>query len=827
VSLLFALFSPAWASDVLIPEATPASMEDFSVSYTVYSMVVSALENEGLSVDDGDEIREWAGDIADGCALLDDCPANLFSRSEARLALVLTIGQNSRGLNVEAKFFGADDSAPLKVLRQGVAGGGEQEFSKKLARTAAEMLPLLPERSLGKGRKSSSKATAKVEPEEAREEASPAATGTWSSRYGSSQVEELDEPPVKSSKSSKASKYDDELDEPPVKSTKSSKSSKASKYDDEFADLVDEPDEEVERAVKEPEPLPKTSKSSKVAASTKGKTSTKSKAAKPPPPPEPDPEIDFSDDEDFVYVEEKPKQKGPKIDLYEDDDLVAAEFELSRSDAAASKAEAAAAKIDAKRRSEDDQKKKLVAEAHERELKAAGEAAAKAAAEEKKLAEAEARRAEEERREEERREKAAQAEAAEAAKAKVAAAKEADKKAKAEAEAKAAAEAAAEAEAKAAAEADAAEAARVVSPLDLGDDEDEDLDLPAEKPESKAPAVSTAAEEEEEDLLAPAPRTEAKAEAKKEEKKEGKKEEAPASAKREKAEKAKKAEKTEKAETSKKSAESPATGAAARFAGDASAAQERARMGIPWADYARYRDSGQDQQAWLQAAKVHAGHGYVEASGGYALGDVDRGYGVRVAIDGDFNSTAVSSWTGSGASEGGAPVGRIAVGYVPSWFLDTSVAFGVQGGQKHLNTGWYCPDACESTESETPYAAVDAAQLEIEPRVRILPLATGLVKPYGLVGFDISFYDAFHIPDENSAVKYPDVAAGVALGATAGAGVMIDPTPNLSVLVEVPFSYILSDGTARSIDPGLPLVPSELDRNGWTLRFVAGVQVRL
>ena len=125
MSLLFALFSPAWASDVLIPEATPASMEDFSVSYTVYSMVVSALENEGLSVDDGDEIREWAGDIADGCALLDDCPANLFSRSEARLALVLTIGQNSRGLNVEAKFFGADDSAPLKVLRQGVAGGGE------------------------------------------------------------------------------------------------------------------------------------------------------------------------------------------------------------------------------------------------------------------------------------------------------------------------------------------------------------------------------------------------------------------------------------------------------------------------------------------------------------------------------------------------------------------------------------------------------------------------------------------------------------------------------------------------------------------------------
>lgn len=250
-------------------------------------------------------------------------------------------------------------------------------------------------------------------------------------------------------------------------------------------------------------------------------------------------------------------------------------------------------------------------------------------------------------------------------------------------------------------------------------------------------------------------------------------------------------------------------------------------MGVPWGDYGRYRDSGLDEAAWLKQAKVHAGHGYVEAVGGYTLGDVDRGYGVRVAIDGDFNSTAVSSWTGSGASEGGAPVGRIAVGYAPSWFLDTSVAFGVQGGQKHLNTGWYCAEACESTESETPYAAVDAAQFNIEPRARLFPLATGLVKPYGVVGFSLSFYDAFHIPDENSAVKYPDVAAGISMGPTAGLGVMIDPTPNLSVLVEVPFTYVVSDGTESRIDANVPLVPDQLDQNGWTLRFVAGVQARL
>ena len=269
------------------------------------------------------------------------------------------------------------------------------------------------------------------------------------------------------------------------------------------------------------------------------------------------------------------------------------------------------------------------------------------------------------------------------------------------------------------------------------------------------------------------------------------------------------------------------TGAGAKYASDPEAVKERARMGIPWNDYARYRDSGLDQAAWLKSAKVHAGHGYVEAVGGYALGDVDRGYGVRVAIDGDFSSTGVSSWTGSGASEGGGGVGRIAVGYVPSWFLDTSVAFGFQGGQKHLNTGWYCADACESTESETPYAAVDAAQFSIEPRARLLPLATGLVKPYGVVGFNLSFYDAFHIPDENSAVKYPDAEAGLTLGPTAGLGVMIDPLSNLSVLVEVPFTYNVVDGTKSAIDDSVPLAPEQLEQNGWTLRFVAGVQARL
>ena len=260
----------------------------------------------------------------------------------------------------------------------------------------------------------------------------------------------------------------------------------------------------------------------------------------------------------------------------------------------------------------------------------------------------------------------------------------------------------------------------------------------------------------------------------------------------------------------------------------AAAQAERAQMGVPWGDYTRFKASGLDQKAWLERAQVHTGRGYVEIGGGYALGDVDRGYGVRVGINDQFENTSVSTWTGAASSaSGGGVVGRIAVGYVPAWFLDTQVAVGIQSGQKHLNVGWYCGAACKPTSDETEYAAVDATQLTIEPRARILPLATGLFKPYGLVGFDISLYDSFHIPDENSDVQYPDAAAGAAFGPTVGAGVMVDPMSPISVVFEVPFTYILSDGTASDIDEGLSLTPITREKSGWVLRFVGGVQVRL
>ena len=369
------------------------------------------------------------------------------------------------------------------------------------------------------------------------------------------------------------------------------------------------------------------------------------------------------------------------------------------------------------------------------------------------------------------------------------------------------------------------EKAPAIKPLDLGDDED----LTPKAKEAKKVEKAVEAKPEKVGGLFGKKDEEPKAE---------KKAAAPDTTKKTTAEPAESktvakapAEKTTapKPETTVKEPKEPATpSAASRFAGDTAAADERTRMGVPWGDYAKYKDSGLDEKAWLQKAQVHAGHAYLEVAGGFAMGDVDRGYGVRVAIDGEYQNTAVSSWAGSGTSaSGGGPTGRIAVGYTPTWYLDTSVAFGLQGGQKHLNVGWYCGDLCKDAEAETDYPSVDATQLVIEPRARVLPLATGLVKPYGLVGLNLSIYDAFHIPDENNDVNYPDAAGGVSFGPTVGAGVMIDPVSPVSILVEVPFTIVAADGSTSSTDSSLPLTPTTLEHSGWVLRLTAGVQVRL
>lgn len=514
--LLAAIFSsaPAAAGDVLVPEATPASLSDFQYAYMVYSFVVSALEDRNLDVLDGDEIREFAGGNADACADSDECPANLWSSSDAPMAVVLVVGQADDALSTEVRYYSADQAEPVKVIRETVAFGAEVAFANRVAKVAADLHSMLPARASGLG----------------------------------------------------------EIGEKP------------------------------------------------------------------------------ESDQDLRTFDDDPPD-GPSAE-----DAARAE----RAQAAARKAEAEQAAAEAKR-----------------------VAAAKKAASDKKAAD--------------------------------------EKKA-------------------------------------------------AEKAAS-----------------------------------------------------AKKAESTAPARSSSTTREPTRVSTATTYADDPRAVEERRKMGIPWWDYARYRDSGMDSSAWLKKAQVRAGKGFVEVTAGYAMGDVDRGYGTRVALDENFASTGTSSWTGPGAGEGAT--GRLAVGYAPAWFLDTSVAVGLQGGKKYLNVGWECPK-CDPPTSETPYPAVDATLLYIEPRARLFALASGYVKPYALAAFSITIHDGFHIPDASGAVDYADVDGGATFGPTFGIGTLIDPISPLSIVLEVPFTYIVEDASTSTNDPSMTLAPDVLSANGWVLRFSAGVGVR-
>ncbi|MFZ5482211.1 MAG: hypothetical protein ACOZNI_35950 [Myxococcota bacterium] len=268
-------------------------------------------------------------------------------------------------------------------------------------------------------------------------------------------------------------------------------------------------------------------------------------------------------------------------------------------------------------------------------------------------------------------------------------------------------------------------------------------------------------------------------------------------------------------------------------------AEERRKMGVPAATYLAYKASGMPRAEWLEKARVRSGKVFVELGGGWAMGDVDRGYGVRVGVvrqgdTDDFVQEGISEWSGDGAGQ--APGFFAAVGYAPTWFLETSVAGGGQFGQKHLSTGWECviPEECED-DPTTPeddtlsvYAppSVQALQLVIEPRVRVVPLPTGVVKPYALVAFTLLYHDGFEVQDLE-VIDYPDADGGASFGVTGGLGISIDAAAPFSFFAEVPATLLLSGDERVSTDPSLTQKPEPLEGVDTLIRFCGGISVRM
>jgi hypothetical protein len=254
--------------------------------------------------------------------------------------------------------------------------------------------------------------------------------------------------------------------------------------------------------------------------------------------------------------------------------------------------------------------------------------------------------------------------------------------------------------------------------------------------------------------------------------------------------------------------------------------EERRRMGIPAGAYARYRASGLTREEWLTRARVRTGRGFLDVAGGWGIGDVDRWYSVRLRVEeqGDaFTTVGTSSLIGR--STGQAPTFGFTLGYAPTWFLDTSVTLSLQYGAKHMDTGWEWLERSEPQQEELTYEPAGALQGLIEPRVRLYPVATGVVKPYMFVGLGVLVFDGFQVVDSEF-IDYPDAAGGATVGPTGGLGLAVDAVSWVSLFAEVPAMY-LPPSEQGVTDGEVGLSPSTRSESGYIVRFVGGISVRL
>jgi len=270
------------------------------------------------------------------------------------------------------------------------------------------------------------------------------------------------------------------------------------------------------------------------------------------------------------------------------------------------------------------------------------------------------------------------------------------------------------------------------------------------------------------------------------------------------------------------------------FEKDLAQAQAGAKkLGVPLGAYERYEASGLSAKEWKAKARVRARTFFVEGAAGWAVGDTDRAYGVWADLEeseeGQFiistdstGAQVVSTWEGSGRGEGGGSglAAWGAVGYAPTWWLEVSAAVGIQQGKKYLEAGWECTQ-CATPIEEVPFDPVTGTQLWIQPKFRFIPVPTGVLKPYALVGGDVALYDGF-VPDTD-VVDFPNAEGGTNWGVSLGAGLFVDAVPHLSFFAEVPFSLTLSP-LWRSFDhPGVATQPAGIPGQGGVFRFTGGV----
>ncbi len=142
----------AFAGDLLVPSATPRSPEDQVVAASFHAQVLRAALQANVTVDDPAAIRNWIGE-AEGEACYsrpDRCPGNLWVHTQARVAMVMSVGVATDGsLEVEARYFAYGSPKPIHVHTDRVPPG-DSRFPERLVANAVEILQLTPARAAPK-----------------------------------------------------------------------------------------------------------------------------------------------------------------------------------------------------------------------------------------------------------------------------------------------------------------------------------------------------------------------------------------------------------------------------------------------------------------------------------------------------------------------------------------------------------------------------------------------------------------------------------------------------------------------------------------------------
>ncbi len=257
---------------------------------------------------------------------------------------------------------------------------------------------------------------------------------------------------------------------------------------------------------------------------------------------------------------------------------------------------------------------------------------------------------------------------------------------------------------------------------------------------------------------------------------------------------------------------------------------ERRRLGLPKGAYQRYRDSGLDYKDWASEARVRSRKGVLEVWGGMAFGDVNRRFDTRVWVEQDERGglDTVDTYEYETFVQGRAPETTVTLGYMPAWWLEVGVNLGVQFGTKQLTTGWEQTIAGSSEivdQDARIYDPASATLAVVTPRFRGFFMPTGPVKPFVLAGATFRMHDGYSVPDL-ALIDYPDRPGGLTYGPTVGGGIAFDFPGAASLLVEVPWTKLLSDPYSLS-DTGLVQnIPEQLVGSGQVLEARAGLGIR-